>query len=295
MTKLRTLDECVSLVSDGDIVGLGGNTMHRPPAAFARRLAAAGRRDLELVKTAGAYDIDLLCASGSVTAVHAGYIGFESMGLAPRYRKGVQAGQIRAAEHACYSVIAGMRAAAYGVPFLPIAGFDGSDVPGARGWQRIVDPYGSGQEVVLVPRLQLDVAVLHVHECDEEGNARIYGPVFEDVLMSRAAKWLILTAERIVPRLSEHPVEAAGGEDGAGANASDGRSGGAGDGVRAAVQTGAVTVMPGLLVTAVAHAPKGAAPGSCWPYYDVDWAAVQTYMRLASDDQPVEALLQEAC
>ena len=61
--------------------------------------------------------MDLLALAKSLRSVYAGYIGFEMLGLEPNYRKGVQNGEITVHEHACASVIAGLRASIYGVPF----------------------------------------------------------------------------------------------------------------------------------------------------------------------------------
>ena len=49
--------------------------------------------------------MDLLALAKSLRSVYAGYIGFEMLGLAPNYRKGVQSGEITVHEHACASVI----------------------------------------------------------------------------------------------------------------------------------------------------------------------------------------------
>lgn len=187
MSKLISLKEAAALIPDGALLALGGNAIHRSPAAFARELVRQGKKELELIKTAGAYDVDILSLAGALSVVHAGYIGFENIGLAPNYRKQVEKGNIKAAEHACYSVIAGLRAAQYGVPFMPINGFQGSQLPQARGFAKVENPYGE-EEVLLIPALKPDFAVIHVHEADEQGNGRIYGPVFEDVIMSRAAR-----------------------------------------------------------------------------------------------------------
>ena len=115
MSKLISLSEAGGLVRDGQMIALGGNSLSRTPSAFARELARQGRRNLIMIKTAGAYEIDLLCAAGAVAEVRAGYIGYENLfGMAPSYRRGVESGEIRVVEHACYSVIAGLRASAYG-------------------------------------------------------------------------------------------------------------------------------------------------------------------------------------
>lgn len=258
--KLVALGEAVRWVENGQMVALGGNSLTRTPAAFVRELARQGRRELCLVKTAGGYDIDLLCAAGAASEVRSGYIGFENMfGLARAYRRGVESGNVRAVEHACYTVIAGLRAAAYGLPSQPVAGLNGSDVPGLSGFREAEDPY-TGERVYMIPQIRPDWAVLHVQYADAEGNARIDGGVFEDVLMSRAARRVILTAERIVESefFRERPER---------------------------------TNIPAFMVAAVVHAPGGAAPGSCFPFYNTDEKGVGAYIEASVERETLQAYL----
>jgi glutaconate CoA-transferase, subunit A len=147
------------------------------------------------------------------------------------------------------------------VPFLPVAGFQGSDLPEALGWKTVHDPYG-GEDLYAVPRLQPDWAVIHVPEADVEGNARIYGTPFWDRLMARGARRVILTAETIVSRehLAEQPE---------------------------------LTAIPELFVSAVVHAPKGAWPGSCYPRYEVDYPALEAYLPTHADPTSFDRYLQE--
>jgi glutaconate CoA-transferase, subunit A len=259
--KRITLEAAAALVTDGMTVAAGGNLLHRGPFALVRELARHGRRDLEIVKTAGAYDVDLLAAAGCLRAASCGFVGFESeFGLAPSFRRAVEAGQVEAREHACYSVIQGLRAAAYGLPFMPAAGFDGSDLPAARGFRRVADPY-TGVEVVAIPPIRPDVALIHVPEADSTGNARILGTRFEDEILLRAARTVIVTTERIVPAddLARQPE---------------------------------LTAVPGFLVSAVVEAPGGAWPGSCYPLYDYDPAAVRDYLAAARDPERLRAYLE---
>ncbi len=261
-SKLVGLEAAAALVCDEETLALGGNLLHRAPNAFARELARQGRRDLHLIKTAGAYDVDLLCAAGCVGAVSAGFIGFENeFGLAPNYRRAVEQGRVEAREHACYSAIMSLRAAAFGVPFLPLAGFQGSDLPAVRGFKTVSDPY-SGEQILTVPRIQPDWAVLHVALADAQGNARIEGTEFEDVLMSRAARGVIVTAERIAEpgELEQRPE---------------------------------LQKIPGFLVAAVALVPRGAWPGTCYPLYDYDAAAVRDYLARAGEQASLAAYLEE--
>src|SRR5688572_30366121 len=158
--KRTTLTAAIAAIPDSARIALGGNTLHRGPGAAIHELVRQGKRNLELVKTAGAYDVDLLCAAGCVAAVSAGFIGYETpFGMAPAYRHAVESGRVQAREHACATVIAGLRAAIQGVPFMPVAGLQGSDLPAARGFRALRDPY-TDSDVYVVPALVPDVAIL---------------------------------------------------------------------------------------------------------------------------------------
>jgi len=260
--KRTTLAEAIAAIPDGARLALGGNTLHRGPSAAVHELVRQGKRGLEIVKTAGAYEVDLLCGVGGAASVAVGFVGFETVfGMAPSYRRAVESGAVEAKEHACYTVIAGLRAAIQGVPFMPIAGMTGSDVPAARGFQTMVDPY-TGAAVVVIPALIPDVAILHVQEADAQGNARIVGTRFEDVLMAQAARRVIVTAEKIV----------------------DGAS------FEAAPETVAI---PGFLVDAVVEASGGAWPCSCAGLYDYDAGYLAAYVAASRDSATLRAFVAE--
>lgn len=260
--RRTTLRRAIAEIPDGARIALGGNTLHRGPGAAVHELVRVGKRDLELVKTAGSYDVDLLCGVGAASSVAVGFVGFETVyGMAPSYRRSVERGDVEAKEHACYTVIAGLRAAIQGVPFMPVAGLTGSDLPTARGFQTIADPY-TGREVVAIPALIPDVAILHVHEADAEGNGRIAGTRFEDVLMAQAARRVILTTERIV------------------------------DGTDFERDPDRVAI-PGFLVDAVVEAPQGAWPFSCAGLYDYDTAYLSDYLAASRDPDTLRAFVTD--
>jgi glutaconate CoA-transferase subunit A len=209
-----------------------------------------GKRDLTVVKTAGGYDVDLLCGAGCVARLIVAYVGFENLqGLAPQFRRAIERGEVELVEQTCTSVITGLRAAAQGIPFMPIAGMSGSDIVPGR-FLSVPNPYGEG-EVVTVPAIWPDWAIVHVQEADEQGNARIRGTQFEDVLMVKAARRVIVTCERIV------------------------------DGNDFARQP-ELTTVPGFQVDMVVEAPGGAWPASCAGYYSVDEAYLADYYRAAA-------------
>lgn len=130
------------------------------------------------------------------------------------------------------------------------------------GFRTVADPY-SGQELYAIPAIRPDVAVVHVHEADADGNARIYGSPGYDLAMVAAAQAVLLTAERILPTesFSREPER---------------------------------TQIASLRVTGVVHAPRGAWPTSCHPDYDVDEAAIRAYRAGVSDAGSLAAYIEEA-
>ncbi len=145
------------------------------------------------------------------------------------------------------TLVAGLRAAASGIPFQPVGGVHGSDLARVNGWQTVRDPYGSGIDVYVIPAIRPDVAVIHAAEADDQGNARVYGSPYWDHPLTRAARRVLVTAERLVST----------------------------DVLRAQPE---LTLVPGFMVEAVAIVPRGAWPGSMHPYYGIDYPAVEAYM-----------------
>lgn len=133
---------------------------------------------------------------------------------------------------------------------MPVGGMWGSDLVDIRPefFQVMKSPF-SEEKVVCVKALVPDYAILHVQEADIYGNARILGPSYQDALMARAAKKVILTTERIVGtyRMQEEPK---------------------------------LTAVPHMLVEAVVELPGGAKPGICYPeYLTVDWDDHKAYQK----------------
>jgi glutaconate CoA-transferase subunit A len=255
--KLMTMSQAVDLVEDGQLLALGGNSLHRSPVAFGFQLAKKGFKSLKACAAAPGIATDVLCATYSVDTIYFGFFGFENeYGLALGMRKGVQEGRIRPIEGACTAMIHAMRAGAYGVPFLPVAGMFGSDLLGLNPdfYFTIKSPL-DGKEVVCVKALHSDWAVIHVQEADKYGNARILGSDYQDVLMTRSAKKTIITAEKIVDTESFQAQPK-------------------------------LTSVPHFLVEAVVHAPHGARPGICFDVYEtVDDAGMKAYLKAVKDDK----------
>lgn len=247
-SKVMPLAELAARIRDGSSVALGGSFLHRGPFALVRELVRAGRTGLEIVKQSPGYDIDLLCRAGVAKRARAGIVALEgNFGLAPWYRSAVESRAVELEEHACATLTAGLRASAFGVPFQPIAGVHGSDLPALNGWVEVTDPYGSGRSTFVVPAIRPDVTVIHANEVTANGDARVFGTSHWDRIMTRAADRVLVVAERLVD-------------------------------ADAFTTRPELTLVPGFMVEAVAVVPHGAWPGSCWPHYPVDYDAVSAYL-----------------
>lgn len=229
--------------------------------AVIREVIRKGVRNLFLIGREKGIDFDLLIGAGSARKVLAAYIGLEEYGLAMNFRRGVESGDLELSEQACASVIAGLRAAATGLPFLPIRGLEGSDLLRVhQDFKPLKCPF-TGETLIAIPRLEPDVAVIHAQRGDPYGNVQIRGSRFEDALMVRAAKKAIVSLEEIISN----------------------------DEIRKNPQD---TTIPYFMVDAIIEVPEGAHPTSCWGYYDSDLDHFREYANAARSPAEFQKYLQ---
>jgi glutaconate CoA-transferase subunit A len=254
---LTSLEEAAKLIKDGDLLTFGGATFHRAPMEFIREMVRQGKKDLILVDREPAMDFDLLIGAGCVAKVRTGMLAFEMFGMAPNFRKLSEARKIMTKEGACQPIIAGFRAAAMGLPSLPVKGMLGSDlldiseIIGSQ--MQVEDPF-TGEEMIAVRAIEPDVAVIHAQKADEYGNVRIEGPFYEDVIKAKAAKTVVVTSEELIPNSEIRKMPEA-------------------------------TTLPHFIVDAVVETPKGAYPCSCFNYYDADYEHIKDYLKYAAEDR----------
>jgi glutaconate CoA-transferase subunit A len=88
-----------ALVKDGDLVALGGHT-ENAPMALIRELIRQGRRDLGLISTpTGGLNVDLLIGAGAVARLHFAQVVLQEFGMAPHFRRAVEAGRLECLEY----------------------------------------------------------------------------------------------------------------------------------------------------------------------------------------------------
>jgi glutaconate CoA-transferase subunit A len=196
--KRLTEEEVVAELHDGVTIGIGGWGSRRKPMSIVRAILRSALSDLTVVSYGGP-DVGMLCAAGKARKVVYGFVSLDSIPLEPHFRAARQGGTIEAMELDEGMLQWGLRAAAMRVSFLPCRAGLGSAIMEINPDLRTVEsPYG-GEELVAMPALPLDVALLHANRADRRGNAQYLGPdwYFDDVF-AMAAHRTFVSCERVV-------------------------------------------------------------------------------------------------
>jgi glutaconate CoA-transferase subunit A len=262
MSKLISLSEAIErFVQDGDTVYAAGFT-HLIPFAAGHEMIRQGLRDLVLARATPDLIYDQMVAAGCARKVIFSYMGNPGVGSLRFVRAEIEAGNLEWEEYSHFSMISRLQAGAAGVPFMPMNQTAAGDLERANpAYQRVTDPY-SGREIVVVPALNPDVAIVHVQRCDAEGNAHVWGIIGEQKESAFAASRVILTAEEIVPEevIRSDPNR---------------------------------TLIPGIIVHAVCHVPYCCHPSYTQGYYDRDNAFYLEWDEISKTRQGVHAYLEE--
>jgi glutaconate CoA-transferase, subunit A len=197
-------DEVISELRDGMTIGIGGWASRRKPMSLVRAILRSSLKDLTIVSYGGP-DIGLLCAAGKVRKAVYGFVSLDTIPLEPHFRIARQTGAVEAMELDEGMMLLGLQAAAWRLPFLPTRAGMGSDLLRVMPEIKMVrSPYpgpdgGEGEELVAMPALELDAALVHMNRADQAGNAQFLGPdLYMDDLMAMAATKTFLSTERIV-------------------------------------------------------------------------------------------------
>ncbi len=203
--KRMTEDEVVAELADGMTIGIGGWGSRRKPMSMIRAILRSDLRDLTIVSYGGP-DVGLLCAAGRVRKLVYGFVSLDSIPLDPHFRAARQQGTVSAMELDEGMLLLGLQAAAWRVPFLPTRAGLGSDIPVVMPEILTVrSPYpgpdgSEGEELIAMPALPLDAALIHQNRADQGGNGQFLGSdLYMDDLFAAAATNTYMSAERIIP------------------------------------------------------------------------------------------------
>jgi 3-oxoacid CoA-transferase subunit A/glutaconate CoA-transferase subunit A len=260
--KRMTEHEAIArFVTNGCYIGTELYGSVRAPMSLAREVVRQAPQNLR-VAGQGVLELDLWLAAGLVEALDITYIGLEVYGVSHALRRAVESGQVkRTAEWSNAAISWRLKAAAMGVPFLPIRSMLGSDTFKFSAAKAIEDPF-TGQVVCLLPALILDVGLIHVHRADMYGNAQIDGISGFAFELARASKRLIISTEEIVEP----------------------------DVIRRSPDR---TIIPYYLVDAVVHAPFGSHPGEMVYAYARDEEEIRAWVNASETPEGAAAYLEK--
>ncbi len=261
MSLLSTHEEVIEQLSSGMTIGIGGWGSRRKPMSLVRAIARSDLRDLTIVSYGGP-DVGLLCALGRVRKLVFGFVSLDSIPLEPHFRRARQSGTLPEVMELDEGMLQlGLRAAAWGVPFLPCRAGLGSDVVTTNPQLKVVTCPYTATELLAMPALKLDAALIHMHRADARGSGQYLGvdPYFDD--------WFCLAADR-----AYMSCERLGLDRGA------------------ALQT---RIINGAMIDGVVEAPGGAWFTDCSPDYPRDEALQARYAATARDPALWDAFCAE--
>ena len=262
MTKLISLTKAIQqFVNDGDTIYAAGFT-HLIPFAAGHEIIRQGKADLVLARATPDLIYDQIVAAGCARKVVFSYMGNPGVGSLRVVRGEIEAGRLEWEEYSHFGMISRLQAGASGLPFMPMNPTAAIDLEKANPmYRRVVDPY-SGHEVVVVPALNPDVAIVHVQRADQAGNGQIWGIIGEQKEAAFASKRVILSAEEIVDEsvIRSDPNR---------------------------------TLIPALIVDAVCHVPHACHPSYTQGYYDRDNAFYLEWDSISKSPEKIKAYLDE--
>jgi len=254
--KLMSEQEAIaSLVQDGDYLAYDFSSLTRGPQALIREIIRQRKRDLWICAEFTLHDSPLLVGGGCVSRIDVGFLGYGNY-----IGRMVAEGRVKVFEWTNGALAFRMLAGARGIPFIPMRNLLGTDSLKYSGARVVRDPF-TGDPVCLVPALNPDVFLVHVHQADLFGNARIFGTNLFALEAAMASKKVIVSTEEIVDPLEfrKEPSK---------------------------------TTIPYFLVDAVVHLPFGAYPGVVPGRYELDLEHVDRLNRIQTDAE-MRAYLEE--
>ena len=263
--KEMTIDEVVGRLKSGMTIGIGGWGPRRKPMALVRAILRSDLTDLTIVSWGGA-DVGLLADAGKIKRLVYAFVSLDSIPIEPLFARARQDATIpEICEWDEGMFFTGLKAASERLPFLPMRAGLGSDVlvnnPSLR---TITSPYADGQELVAVPALKLDAALVHLNRADVHGNATYLGPdPYFDDLFAMAADEVFVSCEQVVDT--------------------------AGLTVDTPVQR---LLLNRMMVTGVVETPNGAHFTSCTPDYERDEKFQRHYAASTADPDAWSAFKQ---
>jgi glutaconate CoA-transferase, subunit A len=262
MAEVLSLSEAVGeLVVDGDSVALEGFT-HLIPFAAGHEVLRQGRRELVLIRMTPDLLYDQMIGTGAARKLVFSYGGNPGVGSLHRFRDAIEHGwprEIEIEEHSHAGMANGYAAGAAGLPCAVMRGYRGTDLMEHTRVAPVTCPF-TGEQLVAVPALNPDVAIIHAQEADRQGNVQLWGIPGVQKEAVLAAKRSLVTVERIVEELEPRP---------------------------------GATVLPGWTIDAVSGAPGGSWPSYSHGITDRDNDFYKEWDRVSRDREEFTAWMED--
>jgi glutaconate CoA-transferase subunit A len=257
--RMSEAEAVARFIHDGDYIGTELYGTVRCPQSLVNEIVRQRKTNLR-VAGQGVFELDILLGAGCVSALDHTYIGMEVYGISNCLRREVESGRVRCVDWSNAGIAWRFKAAAMGVPFIPVRSMLGTDTLKYSAAKVVECPF-TGDPIALLPALILDVGLIHVHRADIYGNAQIDGISGFAFEMARASKRLIISTEEIVETdfIRSHPDR---------------------------------TIIPYYLVDAVVHAPFGSHPGEMCYVYERDEPHIKSWVEASKTIEGTQAYLE---
>jgi glutaconate CoA-transferase subunit A len=257
--KLMTAAEAVrQFVSDGALVGMGGQSIGRSAMCIYHEMIRQRKKDLTLVGCNLSIPMDMMVGLGLIRRTECGTGNLERFGTTHCWRKAVEQGKLVNEDYSHLAMVTRFLGGEMGLPFMAIQSLLGSDILAKKSastgkkYEIIDNPWNPGEKVVLLPSLNPDVSIIHAQKADETGNLIIEGFLAHEPEMIRASSSVIVSCEELISsdEVREHPER---------------------------------TTIPYVYVSAVVHQPWGAHPTSVYRCYAHDGEHMREYQKAARE------------
>lgn len=270
MSKVMSTREAISkFVNPGDFLFIGGYICRTPFAAI-HEIIRQHKNNLTITRSNAADDFDMMIGAGLVKRFIGTFLSLGIYGLGRCYRRSMEKSiphKIEVEEYTNLSLPMMLMAGAMGMPFVPVKDMVGTDLLNVKSFMgenkyKMIDSPFDGKPTLLVPALTPDVAIIHVQQADEYGNAQMWGIGGDCRVGANAAGKVIVSCERIVSReiIGKDPSR---------------------------------TIVPSFKVVAVTEEPFGAHPGYTPGFYDVDFGFGYQYQQASNSVEGFENFLKE--
>ncbi|MBA2344478.1 MAG: CoA transferase subunit A [Rubrobacter sp.] len=238
--KVVGLREAVAeIVRDGDSVALEGFT-HLIPSAAGHEIIRQEKRDLTLIRMTPDLIYDQMIGMGCASKLVFSWGGNPGVGSLHRFRDAIENGwpnHLEIEEHSHAGMANRYVAGASNLPFAVMRGYVGTDLPRVTSTIKPITCPFTGEELMAVPALNPDVAIIHAQQADLRGNVALWGITGIQKEAALSARRVIVTVEEVVDEFVPQPFG---------------------------------IVLPSVAVDAVAVEPRGSHPSYADDYYDRD-------------------------